>query len=204
MSKKGVSADEKKHRMLELFYETGECFQLKELEKLAPKAKGIVANSVEDVVQKLLDEGLIESDKIGTSIYFWAFPSKAVKSRKRKLEEVTNQYEETSKKLKLIEQSIKQSKGSEADEDNKNRILNEITDLELEIGTLKKRLEEHKENDPAKFEAMRSKTEAIKNAANRWTDNIFAVKSWCKKKFLIEDSVLDKQFGIPEDFDYID
>lgn len=29
MSKKGVSADEKKSRMLQLFYETGECFQLK-------------------------------------------------------------------------------------------------------------------------------------------------------------------------------
>lgn len=29
MAKKGVSAEEKKTRMLELFYETGECYQLK-------------------------------------------------------------------------------------------------------------------------------------------------------------------------------
>lgn len=29
MSRKGVTAEEKKSRMLDLFYETGECFQLK-------------------------------------------------------------------------------------------------------------------------------------------------------------------------------
>lgn len=43
-----------------------------------------------------------------------------------------------------------------------------------------------------------------KEAGNRWTDNIFSVKSWCKKKFFIEDNVIDKQFGIPEDLDYLE
>lgn len=43
-----------------------------------------------------------------------------------------------------------------------------------------------------------------KEAANRWTDNIFAVKSWCKNKFNIEDSALDKQFDIPAEFDYVE
>lgn len=47
---------------------------MQELEKLAPKVKGIVANSVKDVVQKLLDDGLIDSDKIGPSTYYWSFP----------------------------------------------------------------------------------------------------------------------------------
>lgn len=34
------------------------------------------------------------------------------------------------------------------------------------------------------------------------TDNVFQIKSWCKRKFSLEDSVVNKQFGIPEDFDY--
>ncbi len=34
-------------------------------------------------------------------------------------------------------------------------------------------------------------------------DNVFAIKSWAKKKFGFENSNLDKAFGIPEDFDYI-
>mgnify|MGYP001790929953 FL=1 len=35
-------------------------------------------------------------------------------------------------------------------------------------------------------------------------DNIFSIKSWIKNKFSFEESVIDKQFGIPEDLDYLD
>ena len=34
-------------------------------------------------------------------------------------------------------------------------------------------------------------------------DNVFSVKGWCKNKFGLEDSAIDKQFSIPGDFDYI-
>lgn len=60
--------------MLQLFYEKKEFFQLKDLERIAPKEKGIIVNSVKEVVQNLVDDGLIDTDKIGTSVYFWAFP----------------------------------------------------------------------------------------------------------------------------------
>ncbi|KAL1460305.1 hypothetical protein MTO96_043367, partial [Rhipicephalus appendiculatus] len=33
--------------------------------------------------------------------------------------------------------------------------------------------------------------------------NIFSIKSWVKNKFFIEESVLNKQFGIPEELDYV-
>ena len=34
--------------------------------------------SVKEVLQSLVDDGLVDSERIGTSNYFWAFPSKAV------------------------------------------------------------------------------------------------------------------------------
>lgn len=50
------------------------CFvmQLKELEKLGPK-KGVITQSVKDVVQSLVDDDLVLKDKIGTSVsvLFW-------------------------------------------------------------------------------------------------------------------------------------
>lgn len=49
-------------------------FFLKELEKIAPKEKQIIVQSVKDVVQNLVDDGLVDTDKIGTSVYFWSFP----------------------------------------------------------------------------------------------------------------------------------
>ena len=79
--KRGLSLEEKRQRMLDLFYSKKDFFLLKELEKMGPKEKGIVAQSVKDVVQSLVDDDLAETDKIGTSVYFWSFPSKATMNR---------------------------------------------------------------------------------------------------------------------------
>lgn len=48
---------------------------LKELEKWGPK-KGIVLQTVKDVNQSLIDDNLVETDKIGAGAFFWALPSK--------------------------------------------------------------------------------------------------------------------------------
>ncbi|RCN27795.1 hypothetical protein ANCCAN_26467, partial [Ancylostoma caninum] len=75
--KKGLSLEEKRAKMLELFYESKEFFQMKELEKIAPKKKGVISQSVKEVTQSLVDDGLVECEKIGTFVCYWAFPSKA-------------------------------------------------------------------------------------------------------------------------------
>ena len=38
--KKGLSLEEKRQRMMEIFYETEDVFLLKDIEKIAPKSKG--------------------------------------------------------------------------------------------------------------------------------------------------------------------
>ena len=35
-------------------------------------------------------------------------------------------------------------------------------------------------------------------------DNVFAIKTWAKNKLAVEEAVIDKQFDIPETFDYVD
>lgn len=37
-----------------------------------------------------------------------------------------------------------------------------------------------------------------------FSDNIFSIKSWTKKKFAFDEKSINKAFGIPEDFDYLD
>lgn len=66
--------------MCDFFYEKRDFFQLKELEKMLPKEKGIVAQTVKDVVQSLVDDRLVTAEKIGTSNYFWSFPSTALQT----------------------------------------------------------------------------------------------------------------------------
>lgn len=53
-----------------------EPFLLKDLEKIAPKEKSIPMQTVKDVLNSLVSDDMVDTDKIGTSVYYWSFPSK--------------------------------------------------------------------------------------------------------------------------------
>lgn len=48
--KKGVSAEEKRDRILDIFHETADVFVLKDIEKLGAK-KGVIQQTIKDVLQ---------------------------------------------------------------------------------------------------------------------------------------------------------
>lgn len=59
--------------MLHFFHNKKDVYTLKELETLIPKECGLAAQVVKDVLQTLVDDGSVHSDKIGTAVYFWSF-----------------------------------------------------------------------------------------------------------------------------------
>lgn len=205
MSKKrGLSGEEKRTRMMEIFFETKDVFQLKDLEKLAPKEKGITAMSVKEVLQSLVDDGMVDCERIGTSNYYWAFPSKALHARKRKLEALNSQLSEGSQKHADLQKSIEKARVGRQETEERAMLAKELSSFRDQRQQLKAEVEKYRECDPQVVEEIREANKVAKEAANRWTDNIFAIKSWAKRKFGFEESKIDKNFGIPEDFDYID
>ncbi|XP_075054673.1 meiotic nuclear division protein 1 homolog isoform X2 [Mixophyes fleayi] len=205
MSKKrGLSVEEKRTKMMEIFFETKDVFQLKDMEKIAPKEKGITSMSVKEILQSLVDDAMVDSERIGTSNYFWAFPSKALHTRKRKLETLESQFTESNQKKRHLQQSVDKAKVGRENTEERSKLAEELASLRQQKVQLMAELEKYKECDPDVIEEMRKANKVAKDAANRWTDNIFSVKSWAKKKFGFEESKIDKTFGIPEDFDYID
>uniref|UniRef100_T1JNR4 Meiotic nuclear division protein 1 homolog n=1 Tax=Strigamia maritima TaxID=126957 RepID=T1JNR4_STRMM len=205
MSKKrGLSLEEKRQRLIDLFYEKNDFYQLKELEKIASKEKGIVLQSVKEVLQGLVDDNLVDSEKIGTSIYFWSFSSKAVNNRKRKLEDLTGKTDETTKKIKLKEDLIKNLENGRGNMENRDEKIKELEVVKKEHEILTSEVGKYKDCDPDFYKGMAEESVVAKSAANRWTDNIFCVKSWCKNKFGMEEKNLNQAFEIPEDLDYIE
>lgn len=53
------------------------------------KEKGFRADTVKDIIDGLVNDGLIKMDKIGCSNYFWSFPSEARHARERRIDEQT-------------------------------------------------------------------------------------------------------------------
>ena len=61
-----------------------ECFNLKEIEKLGKKC-GIIEQTVKDILQSLVDDSLVMSDKVGSLNIFWALPSAARSMRENRI-----------------------------------------------------------------------------------------------------------------------
>jgi hypothetical protein len=58
--------------------------------------------------------------------------------------------------------------------------------------------------DPKKLEEIRKKQKTAKDAANRWTDNLYEMESWMKKQNPgLSSDELAKNFPILKDLDYV-
>ena len=124
MSKKrGLSIEEKRQRMLQLFHEKKEFLLLKEVERVAFKEKGIVSQSVKEVLQSLVDDDMVNSDKIGSSVYFWAFPSNSLVMKKKKLNELTVKINKDSKRQKELCSAISELSKDRKDSPDRKRML---------------------------------------------------------------------------------
>ena len=130
--------EEKKIRLLELFYEKKDFFQVKELEKMAPKEKGIITQSVKDILQILVDEGLVDTDKIGTSIYYWAYPSTAKRAKTKKLHELNSNFNNINEKFNNLKETLKNAKLDRENSETRKNTLQEVNKLRK----IKKEIEE--------------------------------------------------------------
>ncbi|XP_012241999.1 meiotic nuclear division protein 1 homolog [Bombus impatiens] len=203
MSKrKGVSFEEKRIRLLQLFYERKEFFTLKELEKIAAKEKGIVAQAVKDVLQTLVDDGLVKSEKIGTSVYFWTFPGENLTRIEQRISEASKNIVEAEFKLQKLKDTCEKEKIGKEDTEERQILLRELEELKAKENQLNKQIAKFSDADPEVIAKLAEKVQKYKEVTNIWTDNIFAIQSWCKNKFDISVECLNKQFNIPDDLDY--
>ncbi|WCJ42616.1 hypothetical protein M5689_023413 [Euphorbia peplus] len=207
MSKKrGLSLDEKREKMLQIFYDSQDFFLLKELEKSGPK-KGVISQSVKDVIQSLVDDDLVFKDKIGTSVYFWSLPSSAGNQLRNIYNKLDSDLQSSRKRhAELVDQCTQLKKGRE-DSDEREEALAELKAIQLKHDELKAEMGQYADNDPAALEEMKKAIEVAHAAANRWTDNIFTLRQWCSNTFSQAKEQLEhlyNEIGITEDFDYLE
>nr|AAP06089.1 similar to GenBank Accession Number AY028916 GAJ in Homo sapiens [Schistosoma japonicum] len=192
-----------RQRMMDFFYEKKDFFQLKELERLCQKEKGINSMSVKDVLMSLVHDGLVDTDKIGTSVYFWAFPSKAAQKLRNNIEKVTGDIHDTRNQIFKTTRSLNEALSKRKDTEERNRIINELTELKILLESLTAELQDLEKHDPDRLSELRQQQLVALDSANRWTDNIFVIKSWLSNKFSLDEATFCRQFEIPENFDYI-
>ena len=159
--------------------------------------------------QSLVDDGLVDKEKIGGTNYFWSFPGK----RDRMLQ---LQHEETLVNIERLKEQITEAnakladakRGREEEEDGDNKEnsraskLARLAELEQSNKKAQVELEKLQQNDPQMLADLEKELKLVTEAANRWTDNIFACKSYLTKKRGMSSKEACRILGITTDFDY--
>jgi hypothetical protein len=81
--------------------------------------------------------------------------------------------------------------------------LEKLHHLRTENAAMEQELIKNKANDPAEFERISREVQTLKTGAERWTDNVWAVKTYLVKKRGMSGREVDKMLGIDGNFDYL-
>jgi predicted transcriptional regulator len=172
--KKGVSFDDKRLRLLEIF-SRAEVFTLKEIEKIGSKEKGIVEQTIKDVLQTLVDDGLVETDKIGAGNFYWALPSKAGNSRRSQISKLQGEIQLKAAATSELEKRKRESESLRGDSGRAAKIA-EHAALASNIKRLREEISVFSTCDPEIFAKLQKDAKVAKAAADRWTDNLFLLQ----------------------------
>ncbi|KAF9038298.1 meiotic nuclear division protein 1 [Hymenopellis radicata] len=203
MAPRGLSAEEKRVKLLEIFHETKDFFQLKELEKLGPKMKGIVSQSVKEVLQSLVDDGLVQGDKIGSSNFFWSFPSQHGSLVQNRLKAAQDQRVANQAQIAEVRSLIEVEKQTRGESDTRTQALAELSRLKKELVQLEDELNAYGACDPVKLEETRRGIILAKEAAIRWTENFCIALSHFQRQCLVETSEIRRYLGVNDDYEDI-
>ena len=175
-------------------HETKSAMTLKELENRCYKEKGIVAKTVKEIADELVADNLVCCEKIGSSNYYWSFPSQGLVVRRQKIE--TWEESVNTKKRRRDELEEEQNKLAAERDDGSGREekLKQLKVLQEEEAELDVKLGELRANDPELIEALEKDLKVAKEAVERWTDNLMTLKKIFTNATNLQESDFDQAF----------
>lgn len=200
---RGLSAEEKRVRLLEIFHETRDFYQLKELEKLGPKMKGIVSQTVKEVLQGLVDDGLVQMDKIGSSNFFWSFPSQQGSTTQTRLKIAMEKNQGLKSQVEELRKSLEEERKMRPASETRAELLTNLATLKKRRATLEDELSAYGNSDPLKVEQLKRAEFLAKEAAMRWTDNYCSTLSHFVRQTGVDVEDVRKYLDIGEDYEDI-
>ncbi|KAF8629667.1 hypothetical protein AX17_005606 [Amanita inopinata Kibby_2008] len=198
---RGLSTEEKRIRLLEIFHETKDFFQLKELERLGPKMKGIVSQSVKEVLQSLADDGLVQTDKIGSSNFFWSFPSQQGAMAQRRLITVNDTRKNHQTQVSELKAMVEIERSARVESGRRVGCFERLANLKGQLNELERELLAYGDCDPLRFEETRRAIVIAKEAASRWTDNYGTLLGYFTRQKGVDVVEIRKYLGIEEDYE---
>ena len=161
---------------------------------------------VVQVNQMLVDDGLVECEKIGSTNWYWSFPSKQAQGLSVHATSLTESVVCERAAIAETKTRLESASAVRPESDDRSAKLQQLSALKSDISEFERQVEALKENDPAEIEKMENNITLCRDASNRWTDNLLQVRTWMvKKKGMSTKEAKDtlKQMGVPTELDYV-
>ncbi|GAB4816181.1 hypothetical protein N2152v2_003227 [Parachlorella kessleri] len=179
---------------------------LEDIEKLGSK-RGVISQSIKDVLQSLVDDDLVRQEKIGISNYFWSFPSDTAVKLETDIGKLQQRLEERQAERQRLDTQLEESKVGKEDSGERQELVRQLKQLEERVAQQKAELAKYSDNDPERYEAMREAIHVAKDSSNRWLDNIYTLETWLKRKFEGMKEEVDnlfKESGVNDKLEYLE
>jgi vacuolar-type H+-ATPase subunit I/STV1 len=156
-----------------------------------------VSNTIKEILEMLQADGLVQSEKVGTSNYFFRFPK--VEDLPTKKQDLIQEKALLEQKVQELSTFIEKEANSRPESENRTKKLRYLSELKRTETELKEQL--HQVSATVQGVKQQKGVSVCKEAANRWTENIFALESYLRNEFQMDLDPLRKEFKIPADLD---
>jgi len=186
--------------VLEVFHRGADVLVLKDVEKAAA-ARGVVLQSVKEVLQSLVDDDLVRQERIGAANYYWSFPAEASTTARTDAERAGREAEARRADEGRAEAALAAAKEArrgqggggggeggeggdqEAEEAERQAKAARAQELERAVAALREELQARATSDPRHLDALKAGARCAADACGRWADNCGALRDWLAKKF---------------------
>ena len=135
---------------------------------------------------------------------YWIFPSQSYVLKKRKLDSLRQTTQTSREEKEKLDEQIAKAKADKPDSEHRFELLKQYEELKTKKDGLVSTLDTLKEHDPETIRQMKEDIKTAVEGANRWTDNIWSMKSFLTRKQGISSKEADQALEIPPDFDYVE
>lgn len=162
-----------------------------------------MAQTVKEVLQSLVDDSLVAMEKIGTSNYFFSFPSAALQSRRNKIDQLAAELARAERHIGEAEQQLGLARAEREETAERAEAAGAAGELDARSAALGRELESFRDLDPDLFDASRQRLSQLRSSANLWTENIFTLQAHLADKFLMERAAVEQHFELDPELDYL-
>jgi len=200
---KRMSMEEKKRLALVFLHESKSVFSPKELPELLYREKKISKSSGEAVLKELEGDSLIRIEKIGISNYAWSFPSEQRIRAQTREKALQTQNAELDEEILLWQERKKKAESTRC-HPNRPKALSGLRNLLDQNQALEQEIAVKQQFDPDTLKMYDKNIEMGREAADRWTTNVFSIIQYLKQCKGWSNSEALKKLGLTQDFDYLE